>query len=423
MQMNVHEKARRSIRCFVSGKLRSGAGLCAVLFLFTLSPVSGREWQSGLAVRQISQWLGWSESLGNIGAISSDRTQTFQELARIWAKSAFGEARFQFEVENRCNWKSSAGKTGWDESQSESQLRWWSLDRSHTRQQREEASSEIERLDVSWRSGSWSFDVGRQPISLGTSHYVDILDVLAPFHPGYMDSSYKPGIDALRFRRGSGTAGECEVIAVPTQPWQNRALLGRWRENVRGFDFELVGGEFRDRGFIGLGYDGEIRKTTCWGEIASFQRKPSKEVQRSGGGDQALSWIAGLEREVHHHLRMGVAYLSQDFGTSKASLLPAVATDAPYAEGWTFLSGSRYAVITTKKEFTPLIRGDINGLVNLNDGSKLWQPVVTVSLGNNSDIAFFGWISNGQNLSMHGVTRSEFGVFPSGGGFILRWFR
>ncbi|MFZ2959339.1 MAG: hypothetical protein WA705_20825 [Candidatus Ozemobacteraceae bacterium] len=398
--------------------------LSAVLFL-TFSPVWGEEWQSGIAVRQISQWLGWPDSLVDRGAVPTGRTQTFQELARVWAKSSFGEVRFQCEVENRWNWKSSVGKSGWGESQSDSgsQLRWWSLDRSHSRQQREEMNSSIERLDVSWRSGSWNFDVGRQPISLGTSHYVGILDVLAPFHPGYLDSSYKPGVDALRFRRGSGTAGECEVIAVPTQPWQNRALLGRWRENVRGFDFELVGGEFRERGFVGLGYDGEIRKTTCWGEVASFQRKSSKETLRNGGGDRALSWIAGAERELKPRFRLGAAFLSQDFGTSKASFLPALATDAPYAEGWTFLGGSRYAVLTAKKEFTPLIKGDLNGLINLNDGSKLWQPVVTVSLGNNSDIAFYGWIGRGQGLSGQGVTRSEFGVFPSGGGFILRWFR
>lgn len=406
-----------------SGSATLLACLAVAGLLVMGGPADGADWQTGLACRQISQWQHWPSGLERFGLAPTGTTQTFQELVRVWARGNLGNVRCRFEVENRWTWRSAAGFGGWGEEPSRTRLHWWNWEHSFTTESRREILSTIERFDLAWPSGPWQFDLGRQPISLGTSHYIGILDVLAPFHPGYLDSSYKPGIDALRIRRGFGTAGEMELIAVPTYPRRDRALLGRWRENWHGFDVELVGGRFRDRDFAGLGYDGEIRKITCWGEIASFERKPSRESWRHGGRSHALSWIAGLEREVAPQLRLGAAYMHQDFGTPEARLLPALAGDAPFEEGWTFLGGTRYAVLTAKKEFTPLIKGDLNGLVNLNDGSKLWQPVVTVSLGDNSDVAFFAWIGQGTSLTPRGESSSEFGPFPSGGGFLLRWFR
>jgi hypothetical protein len=65
------------------------------------------------------------------------------------------------------------------------------------------------------------------------------------------------------------------------------------------------------------------------------------------------------------------------------------------------------------------------GLVNLIDGSTLWQPRITVSTGDNTDISFYGWIGTGDGMGRRNgapVMRSEFGGMPEGGGFYGRWF-
>ncbi len=65
-----------------------------------------------------------------------------------------------------------------------------------------------ERLKLSRGFGAFDVDIGRQPVTLGTSHFVGVLDVLAPFPPGDLDATYKPGIDAVRVRTLIGEEGE-----------------------------------------------------------------------------------------------------------------------------------------------------------------------------------------------------------------------
>lgn len=193
-------------------------------------------------------------------------------------------------------------------------------------------------------------------------------------------------------------------------------MLGRFRRNIDGFDLELIGGRFRGRGIIGLGYEGERRKITYWGEVARYERD--------------YSIITGGEKEIRPKLRLGLAFLHQDFGTTKSERLLSVFSDAPYREGWAHLGGRSYGLLTIQKEFTPLIKGDLNGLFNLHDRSTLWQPKVLFNTGDNSDIAFFAWLSTGsqptiQPLPIGGAllqSRTEFGLFPSGIGVIARRF-
>ena len=90
-----------------------------------------------------------------------------------------------------------------------------------------------------------------------------------------------------------------------------------------------------------------------------------------------------------------------------------------------FLGSAGYGVVTVSKELHPLVQTDVSGLVNLVDSSTLWQPVVTINTGDNTDISFYGWIATGKDTKTEGgmiETRSEFGMIPGGGGFYARWF-
>ncbi|HEY9069586.1 MAG TPA: hypothetical protein VIV61_04975, partial [Candidatus Ozemobacteraceae bacterium] len=127
------------------------------------------------------------------------------------------------------------------------------------RSERSLVSGIIERMQASWRSGTVDIDLGRQPVSLGTSHFIGVLDVLAPFSPGYLDSTFKPGIDAVRLRARSGETGEAELILVPARSMRERAVLGRLRRSHGGIDAEVVAGRFRSREMAGIGWEGEKR--------------------------------------------------------------------------------------------------------------------------------------------------------------------
>ena len=287
-----------------------------------------------------------------------------------------------------------------------------------------ELRTRLERLDVMWSVARFDIDVGRQPLSLGTSHFIGVLDVVAPFAPGDLDATYKPGVDAARLRRGIGMTGEAEIIAVASKPWNNGALLGRFRSSVKGIDVELVGGRFRKRGFGGLGWEGGIGDYGVWGELALFERRKNAEKVWGGWSEAAFSGVAGIDINLPSDFKVGGALMYQDFGVRHPEDLASVYNDAPFREGWAFLASAGYGLLTVHRRMHPLVDADLAGIFNLVDGSTLWQPRLTVSVGDNADMTFYGWLGTGDKntYTFTGITtRSEFGSLPDGGGFYARW--
>lgn len=284
-------------------------------------------------------------------------------------------------------------------------------------------STRLERFDLRWSAGRWDVDAGRQPVSLGTSRFVGVLDVLAPFSPGNLDATYKPGIDAIRIRRGIGAAGEAELIAAAARDWSGGALLGRFRHQFHGLDLEWIGGRFRRRGFGGVGWEGELAGKGFWGEAAFFQRGDGE--RRFGGGDAVFSGVTGVDLDLPAKFKVGIAGMYQDSGVRDPEDLPSAYAEAPFTEGWRFLAGAAYGVLTIHRELHPLVQADLAGITNILDSSAIWQPRITISTGDNTDLSFYGWVSAGKRMNTVEaipVARSEFGHIPDGGGMYARWF-
>lgn len=363
---------------------------------------------------------------------SRDRL-TMQELLRWSAGKNVGKVRFQLGYEIVGAWygqapapgESADGADPVGRPGTEALPNICNTRGEFRRTDRSLLSGTIERFQASWRAGAVDVDLGRQPVSLGTSHFIGILDVLAPFSPGYLDSTFKPGIDVLRLRTRSGRTGEAEVIAVPSRSLGERAVLGRLRRTFDGIDVECVAGRFRRRGMVGVGWEGEKRGWNLWGEAAAFSRRPDAELRRAGPRGFARSLIAGVERQVRPLTRIGLAGFYQDFGADNPGELPGVLGEAPFRERWRYLGGRRYMLGTYDQEMHPLVRLTMAMLVNAGDGSTLWQPKIVFNTSDDSDLTLFAWIGTGSDLgaSPDGpFPRSEFGGAADGIGFLSRWF-
>jgi len=197
------------------------------------------------------------------------------------------------------------------------------------------------------------------------------------------------------------------------------------RKSFGTVDIEIVGGRIRRRGFGGVGWEGGANPFGYWGEAALYGRREGAERFRRGWSEAAFSGVAGLDYYIEADFIVGGALMYQDFGVDDPADLADVYLDAPYREGWVFLGSSTYGVVTVSKELHPLVQGDCAGIVNLVDGSTLWQPRLTVSTGDDTDIAVYGWIATGESPKRKGFDveiRSEFGMMPGGAGFYARWF-
>jgi hypothetical protein len=395
----------------------------AACLLLVAGPVAAADIETGAALRQTSLLLHWPTEAplptGSFGLLDT-RLRPYATL-HASDRLSFGAA-----IEARSSFESgSAPSPGLQGSLLGSSMplrylpwTWTLIDDNATG-----ASLSVERADVLWRIGRVDVQAGRQPVSFGTSHFVGVVDVIAPFAPGDLDSSYKPGVDALRIRTGMGTAGEAEIIAVAAKPMRDGAAIARLRRSLGGMDVEVLGGRFRRRNFGGVSWEGDVPLVSVWGEAALFERK--NEPVRGGGKKTAIEAVAGVERHLPGDALLGVGAYYNEFGTRKTGDLLPTRLDAPFVEGWVFLAERAYGVVTGQWQIHPLVTLAGAGIVSLVDASSLWQPRCTVSVSDNADLAVFGWIGAGPRprLSSAGLrTPSEFGTVPDGGGLYARWF-
>jgi hypothetical protein len=384
------------------------------------------EYRYGFALRENVLIMHSPAAAGLAGA--APETFGISETAlRGYARCAGERVSFEAALETRGSFLSSGlgigGLSGFF-TRTEP-LERWDLTVEHTETVATQIRTRVENLNVTLRAGPVDFEAGRQPISLGTSHFVSVLDVIAPFAPGYLDATYKPGVDALRIRTGLGRTSEAEIIAVGAGDWEQGALVGKVRTPVRGQDIVVLGGRFRDRGFGGLAWEGEIDPFAIWGELGLFERKPDQEPFFGGWSEAAFSGIAGTDVFIPYDIRAGFALMYQDFGARDPDSLLAAYSAAPVREGWMFLGSAGYAVLTANRQITPLVTVNLSGLINLVDGSTLWQPQITYSVSDNSDLSIYGWIGSGPGPRTEGLSfipRSEFGLIPDGVGLYGRWF-
>lgn len=388
------------------------------------------ELDGGMALRQNALLMRWPTEMRDIAR--GERGFGMSETrARFFASARAGGGIFNAAIESRAGfYSSSLAQSGLFRSEGSllgqgRPLRKWDLTFDHMDGAATTLTSRIDRLDALFHVGAFDIDAGRQPLSMGTSHFVGVLDIIAPFAPGDLDATYKPGVDAVRVRTGVGMTGEAEIIAVGAEDISDGAILGRTRISWGSYDVEVVGGRFRRRGYGGFGWEGGTAPWGFWGEAAVFERLRDREAIRGGWSEAAFSAVAGLDYYIEADFVAGGGLMFQDFGARDAKDLDSVYSDAPYREGWVFLGSAGYGVLTVSKKLHPLVQADAAGLVNLIDGSTLWQPRITLNTGDNTDLSFYGWIGTGDKTGTKNgvpVIRSEFGGMPDGGGFYGRWF-
>lgn len=399
--------------------------VCLLLEIISAGPVSAIDFT--LASRQMVNHSRYADAYSQSGMTAENDSllQTCDRLSfREESNGCIFKAEYEFTVRHQTaprqhaskSWATTGFTAGYKKFRCGTEL----LAAPFTN-----VSGELERFEFAFSAGGFDIQLGRQPVSFGTSHFISVIDVLSPFQPGYVDGSFKPGIDALRVRSIAGTTGEAELIIAAAPDNAQNAYLGRYRDTFAGFDLELVAGRFRRCGFAAAGFEGERRDWNLWGELAVFERLSGEPCFGGSSSRSAVSWIAGLEKDSGHDWRQGLAILHQDFGARGSGELAAAALTAPYRQGWLHLAASDYLLYNAKREMNPLTTLNINFLHSLVDGSNLIQPEIKINTGDESDFSVFAWLNTGQKPVAQGgaiLPGSEFGSFSNGVGLIYRVF-
>lgn len=272
----------------------------------------------------------------------------------------------------------------------------------------------LERFSYNFSHQDYDFTIGRQPLTLGRGRWFSILDVINPFAPGALDTTYKPGIDALTISRSFSPTEDLQLIAAASPKNDEGAWLLRYRQLIQSLDLEWIAGTFYNRRLVGVGYEGEIGHQAIFGELALFEVLPQKDLLNSGDST-AFSGSLGLEWLVGPMEFFSISYFYQDFGAKSPQDLPKAWLSAPISQNWSFLGMRSYLHLGHSKTLDLKRSISLNAMLNLEDQSAILQPRLTWILNQKTDLTLWAFHGIGED-----GLQSEFGSSGTGIGLFLK---
>lgn len=247
----------------------------------------------------------------------------------------------------------------------------------------------IDRLNLKLVIPHLSVTAGRQAITFGNGYLFTPMDLVAPFNPTFIDTEYKPGIDALRAEGFVGTSGQVSGVIAYLGSWdregmavalQGSATLGVW-------DVGVFMASIRGDGVYGVSTAGSIGPVSIRGE-GTITLPPEEQAYYRGlvGADLFFGSGLSLIGEVYY----------QSLGGAEAEDYLQVATSPRFARGELFTMGRYYAALSASYTLTPLVGISAFGIVNLQDPSALVGPGVSWSVSGNASVSLGGYFGLGE---------------------------
>ena len=121
--------------------------------------------------------------------------------------------------------------------------------------------------------------LGRQAVSFGAARFTNPTDIFLPFPIGKVDSEYRTGIDAIRYRYSVSEFIEAEygyVFGDKADAEKNASFVSLTAP-VGDWDLETLAVSYRENFLVGLSLQGDIFSQGVWLEAASVDLRDDKD--------------------------------------------------------------------------------------------------------------------------------------------------
>lgn len=290
------------------------------------------------------------------------------------------------------------------------------------------AQARVDRLHVAAKGAHLGVDLGRQPVSFGRGLFFTPLDLVSPFSPTVIDSSYKPGVDALRVDAWWGESGQASLVgAWAGQPVgsnktsdtsdpndDDRALLDdlvavAWAQQGLGtWDLGLLLALNHNDKVLGLSASGG------WGPVGLRAEgtltapdpkagAPAVNELRAIFGEDPLPAdrdpftraLVGADWRPGPRTSLSGELYRQGMGADEAGDYLAEATDPRVSRGEQWLLGRVYGAVAVQQELRPTLQSNLSLISNLRDPSALLGLGLGWSVADNAEVALGGYAGLG----------------------------
>ncbi|MFT4716905.1 MAG: hypothetical protein ACI861_000848 [Paracoccaceae bacterium] len=263
----------------------------------------------------------------------------------------------------------------------------------------------IDRLSVTYSSGNFILKAGRQAITWGSGTVFHPNDIVAPFSPSAIDTSYKTGADMIYAQVLFDSGADLQAVAVPRSTTVNGPIdFNSSTYAVRGqflmgqLDAALMFARDRGDSVSSLGLSGSLGGASWNAEYIDWQladgsRQPSWLVNISNFGSLGDWNISYFAEYFHNGFGVDASVALDSFPTSLTKRM---------STGQVFLPGVDFLAIGANIQVDPDLSLLPNAIISLNDYSTLLGFSANYILGDNTNLVF----SYSQPLGMLGT---EFG--------------
>ncbi|HEC12374.1 MAG TPA: hypothetical protein ENI80_03850 [Acidiferrobacteraceae bacterium] len=244
--------------------------------------------------------------------------------------------------------------------------------------------------------------IGRQRIAWGSALFWSPVDILNPFSPTQLERERRVGVDAIVLDWSYGDLSRLSLVYAAHGESQRASTAVRWRTNKKGFDWALTAGRLRDDDVIGLDFSGQLGKVGLRGEIARTNSPVDGVYTRAVlGADYTFPNTLSLNVELYYNGQGVSESNNYDFPRLISGELQGVA--------------QRYMGSYLGYEITTLLRWENYWILNIDDSSLFFSPVLVYSFTGNVEGSVGAQFFNGGS-------GSEYGTFNDLYYAQLQWF-
>lgn len=258
-----------------------------------------------------------------------------------------------------------------------------------------------DRLYGEWQNNDYSVRAGRQRVNWGINMITNPNDLFNIY--SFYDFAYpeRPGSDAIRIQRFLDFASRVEVAFAPARNMEESVAAFLYSFNRSGYDFQLIGGYYKNRAALGGGWAGSIDLTGFKGELTWFY---DLEDDGTGRGGTLVAAVSADHMFDNSLFLIIEALYNQQGGQNQFSVIgQQLSADNPSFSRFQLTGQASYP-------FTPLCSGSLSTVLYPDEKGMFISPQVSYSAGENLDLQLLSQIFAGSSDSVF----SDAGIVVSG---------
>lgn len=237
---------------------------------------------------------------------------------------------------------------------------------------------DLDRLLLACHLSHFDLHVGRQAITFGSSRVISPGDIILPYGLLVLDQEYRIGVDGIRLQYPLGRLSVFDIGLVFDQSQkQELAATGFFRTKISWQEADWTAlWIVKDEAYlINLGYEGQLAGWATWLDVAQVFLKDSLPDERD-----YLRLSIGGEYFFPNQTHFMLEYHINQAGSKRLEESWLKQRHFAYREGGVFLLGQQYMTAAVSYPLTPLTQITGQLMLNINDMSSLWTPILRHSL-------------------------------------------